>query len=134
MAVIDASVYITMLDTRDPEHTNCLAWFTAAATSDEAVVAPSLILSEVAATISRGHSDAELAKAVAATLAGSAVIRLVAVTPQLAKRAAIIAADQRVRGADAVYLALAQQLDDVLVTLDRQQLQRGAAVAATRRP
>lgn len=134
MAVMDASVYVTMLDANDPEHTNCLAWFTAAATSDEPIVAPSLILSEVAAAISRGHSDAELAKAVVVALETSAIVSLVAVTSQLAKRAAIIAADQRVRGADAVYLALAQQLNDVLVTLDRQQLQRGAAVVATQRP
>lgn len=134
MAVMDASVYVTMLDANDPEHTNCLAWFTAAATSDEPIVAPSLILSEVAAAISCGHSDAELAKAVVGALEASAIVSLVAVTSQLAKRAAIIAADQRVRGADAVYLALAQQLNDVLVTLDRQQLQRGAAVVATQRP
>lgn len=134
MAVMDASVYVTMLDANDPEHTNCLAWFTAAATSDEPIVAPSLILSEVAAAISRGHSDAELAKAVVGALETSAIVSLVAVTSQLAKRAAIIAADQRVRGVDAVYLALAQQLNDVLVTLDRQQLQRGAAVVATQRP
>lgn len=134
MAVMDASVYVTMLDANDPEHTNCLAWFTAAATSDEPIVAPSLILSEVAAAISRGHSDAELAKAVVVALETSAIVSLVAVTSQLAKRAAIIAADQRVRGADAVYLALAQQLNDVLVTLDRQQLQRGAAVVATQHP
>ena len=134
MAVIDASVYVTLLDANAPEQANCLAWFTAAATTDETIVAPSLILSEVAAAISRGRGDAELAKAVVRTLEESAVISLVAVTPQLAKRAAVIAADQRVRGADAIYLALAQQLGDVLVTLDRQQLQRGAAVVKTQHP
>jgi len=134
MAVIDASVYVTMLDANDPERANCLAWFTTAATTDETIVAPSLILSEVAAAISRGRGDAELAKAIVRTLEESAVVNLVAVTPQLAKRAGVIAADQRVRGADAVYLALAQQLGDVLVTLDRQQLQRGAAVAQTQHP
>ncbi len=134
MAVIDASVYVTLLDANDPEQANCLAWFTAAATTDETIVAPSLILSEVAAVISRGRGDAELAKAVVRTLEESAVISLVAVTPQLAKSAAVIAADQRVRGADAIYLALAQQLGDVLVTLDRQQLQRGAAVVKTQHP
>lgn len=134
MAVIDASVYVTLLDANDPEQANCLAWFTAAATTDEPIVAPGLILSEVAAAISRGRGDAELAKQVVRALEESAAVRLVAITPQLAKRAAVIAADQRVRGADAIYLALAQQLGDVLVTLDQQQLQRGAAVVKTQHP
>jgi predicted nucleic acid-binding protein len=123
-----------MLNANDPEQANCLAWFIAAATADAPIVAPGLMFSEVAAAISRGRSDAELAKAVVRTLEASAVVRLVAVTPQLAKRAAIIGADQRVRYADALYPALAQQLDDMLVTLNRQQLQRGAAVVATQRP
>lgn len=134
MPVIDASVYVTMLDTNDPRQADCKAWFTATATADEPVIAPSLILSEVAAAISRSRNDAQLAKTVARALETSAIVRLVAVTPHLAKRAAMIAADQYVRGADAIYLALAQQLDDVLVTLDRQQLLRGAAVVKTRQP
>lgn len=134
MPVIDASVYVTMLDINDPKQADCKAWFTATAIADEPIIAPSLILSEVAAAISRGRNDAQLAKTVARTLETSAIVRLVAVTPHLAQRAAMIAADQRVRGADAIYLALAQQLDDVLVTLDQQQLLRGATVVKTRQP
>ena len=134
MAVIDASVYITMLDESDLEHANCLAWFAAAAEAGEPILAPSLILSEIAAAISRGRDDSALAKEAVRLLEQSVVVQLVAVTSELAHRAATIAADQRVRGADAIYLALAQQLDEPLVTLDRQQLLRGAAIARTQRP
>jgi predicted nucleic acid-binding protein len=52
----------------------------------------------------------------------------------MAEQAASVAAEHRIRGCDAVYIALADQLDDVLVTLDRQQLERGAAVVAVREP
>jgi len=45
-----------------------------------------------------------------------------------------LAAEHRIRGCDAVYVALARQLDMPLITLDRQQLERGAAVVATRVP
>ena len=52
----------------------------------------------------------------------------------MAERAASIAAEYQVRGCDAIYLALAEQMDDYLVTLDRQQLERGAEVAAAFKP
>ena len=134
MAVIDASVYITLLDESDPEHANCLAWFVQAAAVDEPILAPVLLLSEVAAAISRGRNDPVLAIEAVRLLEDSAVVQLVAVSRELASDAGRIAAEQRVRGADSIYLALARQLDDTLITLDRQQLQRGAGAAKTRRP
>jgi len=56
------------------------------------------------------------------------------VTAGLAERAATIAADDQIRGCDAIYVALAEQLDDHLVTLDQQQLERGAAVVTVYKP
>jgi len=56
------------------------------------------------------------------------------VTVELAERAAGIAADCGIRGCDAVYVALSQEAGDELVTLDRQQLERGRTVAVTRKP
>jgi predicted nucleic acid-binding protein len=67
-------------------------------------------------------------------LARSEVIELVQITTSLAERAAAIAAEHRIRGCDAVYVALADQLSDTLVTLDRQQLERGAALVTVRAP
>ncbi len=134
MAVIDASVYVALFDRDDPEHRACQSWFSAAAKAGDLVLAPCLILSEVAAAVSRGRNDAVLAARIVSLLENSAIVRLVPVSCELASRAARIAADQRIRGADAIYVALAQQVDDKLVTLDRQQLQRGAAVVVTQRP
>jgi predicted nucleic acid-binding protein len=62
------------------------------------------------------------------------VIQLIPVTLALAERAALIAAEHRIRGCDAVYVVLAEQLSDALVTLDPQQLERGAAVVTVRAP
>jgi predicted nucleic acid-binding protein len=67
-------------------------------------------------------------------VARSAVIELIPVTLPIAERAARIAGEHRIRGCDAVYVALAEQLSEALVTLDRQQLERGAAVVAVRAP
>jgi predicted nucleic acid-binding protein len=67
-------------------------------------------------------------------LARSEVIELIPVTLAMAEQAALIAAEHRIRGCDAVYVALADQLSDTLVTLDRQQLERGAALVTVRAP
>ena len=56
------------------------------------------------------------------------------VTEALAVRAAEIAAGQKIRGCDSIYVALAEQLEMELVTFDGQQLERAAAVVVTRTP
>jgi predicted nucleic acid-binding protein len=56
------------------------------------------------------------------------------VTFGLAERAAEIAAEYKIRGCDAIYVALAEQLGEELVTLDNEQLTRSTAVISARRP
>jgi predicted nucleic acid-binding protein len=52
----------------------------------------------------------------------------------LAERAVNLAATARLRGADAVYAAVAQRYDTTLVTLDREQLERLPSLVKTARP
>ena len=134
MAVIDASVYIALVNAHEREHASSWAWFEQAKAAEESVVAPVILLAEVAAALSRGMGDPTLAHRVVQQLARSEVIELIQITKAMAERAAAIAAEYRIRGCDAVYVALADQLSDTLVTLDRQQLERGAAVVTVRAP
>jgi predicted nucleic acid-binding protein len=55
-------------------------------------------------------------------------------TESQGEAAAAIAAQQFLRGADAVYAALARQLGTALVTWDNELLERAAAVAPTFTP
>lgn len=134
MAVMDASVYIALVNAHEREHSSSWAWFEQARAADESVVAPVILLAEVAAALSRGMGDPTLAHRVVQQLARSEVIELFPVTMTMAEQAAEIAAEHRIRGCDAVYVALADQLSDTLVTLDRQQLERGAALVTVRAP
>ncbi len=134
MAVIDASVTIALVNAYEREHARCWAWFEQARAADESIVAPVILLSEVAAALSRGVGDPTLAHRVVQQLARSKVIELIPVTLAMAEQAAVIAVEHRIRGCDAVYVALADQLSDTLVTLDRQQLERGAALVTVRAP
>ncbi len=134
MAVIDASVYVALINAHESEHSSSWAWFEQAKDAQEPVVAPAILLAEVSAALSRGIGNPALARRVVQQLLRSRVIELTPVTTALAERASTIAADHRIRGCDAVYVALAEQLNDCLVTLDQQQLERGAAVATVCKP
>ena len=134
MAVIDASVYVALMNAREAAHASSWAWFERTQAAQESVVAPVIMLAEVAAALSRGTGDPRLALRVVQQIRHSGAVDLMPVTPSLGDRAAHIAADHRIRGCDAVYIALALQLGDCLVTLDRQQLDRGAAIVTTRKP
>lgn len=128
MPVIDASCYIALINADEPAHAETQLWFQQTVMTGLQISAPSILLAEVAAALSRGAGDAAIAHKITVQLRHSKTIVLVPVTDALAERAATIAADCRIRGCDAVYVALAAQLGETLVTLDRQQLERGSAV------
>lgn len=134
MAVIDASVYVALINTHEPDHATSWAWFENAQAAQESIVAPAILLPEVAAALSRGMNDPALARRVVEQLQHSNLIDLIPVTPILAAEAAAIAADHQIRGCDALYVALAKQMNDYLLTLDQQQFERGAAVVTTHKP
>lgn len=134
MAVIDASVYIALLNAHESCHASSWAWFQQKQLAGETISAPVILLAELAAGLSRGLGQPALANQAVQQLLQTKLIDLVPITSALAERAAVIAADYQIRGCDAIYVALAEQLDDELVTLDQQQLERGAAVVTTRSP
>ncbi len=134
MAVIDASLYIALINADEPYHASSWAWFQQAQAAGEIFSSPVILLAEVAAGLSRGLGNPVLAHQVVQQLQQAQLIELTPVTSPLAERAAAIAADHQIRGCDAIYIALTEQLNDYLMTLDQQQFERGAAVVSTRKP
>ena len=134
MPVVDASVFGALFKADEPGHESSRSWLLDAMTSDEPIVSPVILLAEVASALGRGLGEEELAREVVALLRTRRLIELFPVTEMLAARAAEIASEQKIRGCDAIYVALAQQLEMELVTLDGQQLERGAAVVTARTP
>jgi len=134
MAVIDASVYIAWINAQEPEHASSWAWLEAARAAREPLVAPVILLAEIAAALSRGMENERLAQQAAEQLEHGGLVELIPVTLALAARAAKIAANHRIRGCDSIYVALAEQRGERLVTLDQQQLQRAAEVVRTLHP
>ena len=98
------------------------------------IIVPTLLLPEVAAAISRGQRDSELAYGFAAALKRLPHLVLVPLDESLSEQAAETAAQCCLRGSDAVYAAVALRFGATLVTLDREQATRLAAVLTARDP
>lgn len=131
MTVVDASVLVAAHSEHEGAYEIAQAWLERALLGD--LYAPVIALSEVSAAIARSSGDEALAEAVVQSLALSR-IDFMPVDKSLALEAAAIGRRQRIRGCDAIYVALASRLGKPLVTLDGEQLTRGAGVAVVLRP
>jgi predicted nucleic acid-binding protein len=89
---------------------------------------------EVAAALSRTGSAAGLAQQYALAIGQLPDTILVALDEGLAQRAATLGAQHKLRGADCVFLVSAALFAAELVTLDREQLQRGSSIVHTLSP
>ena len=108
-----------------------LTWLREQATP---IIVPTLVLPEVAATISRVRGDAALARDFAGALSRLPNLVLVNLDATLARQAADAAAQYRLRASDAVYAAVALRFGARLMTLDREQHERLGTVVASQYP
>jgi len=131
---IDASVFLNAFNPYEAGHKDSnrlLAWLQEQATP---IVVPTLLLPEVAAAVSRGREDENLAREFAASLSRLPHLVLVPLDMALALQAVDVAAQHHLRGGDAVYAAVALRFGSTLVTLDREQRERVAGMLAVRSP
>jgi len=131
---IDASVFINAFNPAEAGHATSKAVLDRIRRDGTPMIEPTLLLPETAAAIRRGTEDPKLARRFAERLSRAAGLYWVELDEVLASQASGIAADHALRGSDAVYASVALRFGAVLVTLDRQQLERVPAVAETRSP
>lgn len=98
------------------------------------IVCPTIVLPECAGAVARATGDAADAKKLLRSLARLPRLRLVVVGVSLAGRAAEIAMTCRLRGADSVYVAVAERFSGMLITWDTEMLERAPAVVPTMTP
>ncbi|MEO6564358.1 MAG: type II toxin-antitoxin system VapC family toxin [Nitrosospira sp.] len=132
--VIDASVWVAALLTNDVHHGASAALLRALVLRKQQAATPVLAWPEIAGAIARRTGGGEWAKAAIAFLNRQAWLEYVSLDEALARRAIAIAIAQHLRGADAVYVALASQRDGMLITLDREMLERAPAPVTVRTP
>ena len=131
---VDASVFISAFNTHEAEHAHSHAFMEHLKTRSIPIIVPTLLLPELAASLSRGHVDAALAIAFADAVRRLPHVMLIPLEEMLSRRAADVATKHRLRGADAVYAAVARHFGCELVTLDRQQRERVATIVDAATP
>jgi predicted nucleic acid-binding protein len=122
--VVDASVVVSRLVPHDVHHQASRRWLTQHVAGGGLVIAPALLLPEVAGAVGRRTGAPGLARRAVQSVLRLPALRLVPVDDGLASRAARLAGQLRVRGADAIYLAVAVGLRLPLVTWDFEQRDR----------
>jgi predicted nucleic acid-binding protein len=132
--VLDASILVAAALPNEPFHAGAKTLMQRLMAARADLYLPAIALAEVAAAIARGTGDERLALAVVVEYGQQFDLRRIAVDVALGDLAAELAAKHRIRGCDAVYLALAQTRHAVLVTLDRQQRQRTPPAIPARTP
>lgn len=131
---VDASVFLNAFRATEEGHSHSKAVLAHLQATAIPLIVPNLLQAEVAGALARGQQDAALARRFAELLLQLPHVIAISLDPQLAATAASIAADHRLRGADAVYAAVALRFGSVLLTRDREQRERGAAVVRTLHP
>ncbi len=131
---IDSSVFVSAARPLEPGHEVCSRFFGWVKLMRPRIYLPTLVLVETAAALSRTGSEASLAQRFAGSIAQLPNVIMVALDEGLARQAALFGAQHKLRGADAVYVATAAQFGAELITLDEEQMQRGANSVATFSP
>ena len=129
--VVDASLWVARLIAHDAFHEYSRQWLDTQRVQGVQFVSPTLLLVEVAAAISRRTGDSELVQKAAEALENLPDLRLVEMDHSVVQTAVCAGADLGMRAADAVYIAVAQQLSLPLVTLDSDQRERAGREVKT---
>lgn len=132
--VVDASVWVSWLITQDANHVTSRLWMERYITIGGLLVAPALVLIEVAAAISRQTGQIGRAKEVAKNLSSVRAMRFVPLDSMLVWAAVDVAADLKLRAGDTTYVAVARQLNIPLVSWDKEQLWRAGSLTRTYMP
>lgn len=134
MLTIDASVWLNADSPKEVHHEESRALLDWVALYQTPIVVPTLLCVEVAAAISRTRRDISLAREYAAQMALLPFVRWVGLDQILAAQAAVLAAQDAIRGADAVYAAVAAGAGSTLLSLDKEHLTRLVGVIPTHSP
>ena len=131
---IDASVFVSAFTPSEPAHQESKAFMLDIRGRSIPIIVPVLVLPEISAALSRGQGKPELGIAFVQELRNFPNTTFIDVDESIATLAVDVAANNRLRGSDAVYAAVALRFGTELITLDKEQLDRLPKVLSVRAP
>ena len=129
---IDASVFVASARSDEPNYPQSRRFLKAAQSLE--IYCPSLALAECAAAIARQTGDPALAGEIVSIIVDFPGINLISLDLSLARKAAQAAIKYKLRGADSVYVAVAEVYDATLITWDLEMLRRCHTAVVTMTP
>ena len=131
---IDASVFISAFISQEVHHSTRQACLSRLRVESDGLACPTLLLVEVAVALALNTGDNSRSQYFALSLASLPGMRLFALNEGLVESAVQAAVESRLRGADAVYAAVAIQQKATLVTWDQQMFTRTATLVKVMTP
>jgi predicted nucleic acid-binding protein len=125
MFVVDASVLVSWLFPSDIWHERSKQWIDGTVTYRVLLAAPVVVLPEVAGAVARRSRISNLGAQAVEEIQQLESLQLVGIDAALAQLSGLRAAELMMRGVDAFYVAVAEQLGAPLVTWDGEQRERG---------
>lgn len=90
------------------------------------VIVPEIVLPEISSAIARGTDDVEKALKFVKELKQIPNMVFIPIDRELADSASRLAAEYRLRGCDAIYVAVASMFNAKLISLDEHQVRKAA--------
>jgi predicted nucleic acid-binding protein len=132
--VVDASVWVSWLRPSETNHRSSSIWMEQFIIKSGHLISPAMLLIEVAASISRLTGQAIRAKEAITQLNSISKIQIFPMDAFLVQIAIDIVTDLQLRAGDAIYVALAHQLNIPLISWDKEQLQKASTLVTTYTP
>ena len=132
--IVDASVWVANVINEDAHHEVSLAFMHRFIMERQIATVPLLVWAEIAGAVARRTGDADRGMKVAGLIAAQVWVMGVPLDASQASASMRLAATLRLRGADAVYVALAATYREPLITLDSEMLERARGVAEVLTP
>lgn len=134
MFCIDASVIICAASPKEPYFSKCKDFLTQIRERDVKVFLPEIIIPEITSGLFRATGDSIVAYELALSFRNVPNFSFVTVDRKLADLASWVICKTGLRGADAIYVALASDYNLELITLDKEQLEKSKKLVKVRKP
>lgn len=131
---VDASVFVAACRPYEPGFAASSEFFRFVRQEGARLIEPAILPVEIAAAMARGQEQASATREYTERVLALPYLQLHPLDELAARRAATLATQCRLRGADALYVATAAQYGARLVTLDAEQLARAPDSVAACRP
>lgn len=134
MYCIDASVLVNSQLEREPYYTQSKAFLMMVEEKNLKVFLPEIVIPEITSGIFRATRDENFTSQFTRNLRSIPNFSFVSIDGRLANLASWIICKTNLKGVDAIYVALVFDYNLELITLDKEQLEKGKGFIKARRP